>query len=127
MYQSVRIPICGPSSTGRYLCFDLVSGYMGFVLGGNDRNPTVTEAYRLVHLGFLSLSRCTDRYDTPRISIITKASDGIKLFSNLQDLADTILDEDGSEHDQNGRWPFHHFVEQLVHDIFDPSNCPSSS
>lgn len=54
-------------------------------------------------------------------------SDSIKSFSNLQDLADTILDEDSSEHDQNGRWPFHHYVEQLVHDIFDPSNCPSSS
>ncbi|KAJ8513513.1 hypothetical protein OPV22_003947 [Ensete ventricosum] len=55
----------------------------------------------------------------PQNSLNSKGTWSDTSFSN-KDLADTILDEDGSEHDQNGRWPFHHFVEQLVHDIFDP-------
>ncbi|XP_028801250.1 TATA-binding protein-associated factor BTAF1 isoform X1 [Neltuma alba] len=29
-------------------------------------------------------------------------------------------DEDGSDHDGDGRWPFHIFVEQLIIDMFDP-------
>ncbi|XP_072972272.1 TATA-binding protein-associated factor BTAF1 isoform X2 [Typha angustifolia] len=37
-----------------------------------------------------------------------------------KDLADAITDEDNSEYDDNGRWPFRQFVEQLIHDMFDP-------
>ncbi|XP_060973663.1 TATA-binding protein-associated factor BTAF1 isoform X1 [Cannabis sativa] len=29
-------------------------------------------------------------------------------------------DEDGSDHDKDGLWPFHSFVEQLLLDMFDP-------
>lgn len=29
-------------------------------------------------------------------------------------------DEDGFEHDGDGRWPFRSFVEQLILDMFDP-------
>ncbi|CAN1186873.1 TATA-binding protein-associated factor BTAF1 [Linum perenne] len=29
-------------------------------------------------------------------------------------------DDDGFEHDRDGRWPFHTFVEQLILDMFDP-------
>lgn len=29
-------------------------------------------------------------------------------------------DEDGLEHDGDGQWPFHTFVEQLIIDMFDP-------
>ncbi|XP_058072193.1 TATA-binding protein-associated factor BTAF1 [Magnolia sinica] len=35
-------------------------------------------------------------------------------------LTDAFVDEESSEHDGNGRWPFRHFVEQLIHDMFDP-------
>jgi len=31
-------------------------------------------------------------------------------------------DEDGIEHDGDGQWPFHTFVEQLIIDMFDPGN-----
>ncbi|CAL9077601.1 TATA-binding protein-associated factor BTAF1 isoform X2 [Musa acuminata AAA Group] len=55
----------------------------------------------------------------PQNSLNSKGTWSDTSFSN-KDLADTILDEDSSENDQNGRWPFHHYVEQLVHDIFDP-------
>jgi TATA-binding protein-associated factor len=29
-------------------------------------------------------------------------------------------EEDNLEHDGDGRWPFHGFVEQLIVDMFDP-------
>lgn len=29
-------------------------------------------------------------------------------------------DEENFEHDGDGRWPFHSFVEQLILDMFDP-------
>lgn len=37
-----------------------------------------------------------------------------------KDSTDSLVDEDNSEHDENGKWPFQQFVEQLVHDMFDP-------
>lgn len=33
---------------------------------------------------------------------------------------DPIVDEDNYDHDGDGRWPFHSFVEQLLLDMFDP-------
>lgn len=39
---------------------------------------------------------------------------------NKKDVLDVAEDEDNLDHDENGRWPFRHFVEQLLHDIFDP-------
>ncbi|KAI3756166.1 hypothetical protein L1987_55982 [Smallanthus sonchifolius] len=33
---------------------------------------------------------------------------------------DAIPDEDTSEHEKDGTWPFHNIVEQLILDIFDP-------
>ncbi|XVF56738.1 hypothetical protein PTKIN_Ptkin06aG0144500 [Pterospermum kingtungense] len=33
---------------------------------------------------------------------------------------DTVADEDSSDHDGDGRWPFRSFVEQLILDMFDP-------
>ncbi|XP_020215379.1 TATA-binding protein-associated factor BTAF1-like [Cajanus cajan] len=33
---------------------------------------------------------------------------------------DVNHDEDGFEHDGDGQWPFHAFVEQLIIDMFDP-------
>ncbi|KAK7312063.1 hypothetical protein VNO77_35609 [Canavalia gladiata] len=33
---------------------------------------------------------------------------------------DVSHDEDGFEHDGDGQWPFHTFVEQLIIDMFDP-------
>lgn len=33
---------------------------------------------------------------------------------------DTIPDEESSEHEKDGTWPFHNIVEQLILDIFDP-------
>lgn len=32
---------------------------------------------------------------------------------------DVSNDEDGFEHDGDGQWPFHTFVEQLIIDMFD--------
>ncbi|XP_008796296.2 TATA-binding protein-associated factor BTAF1 [Phoenix dactylifera] len=37
-----------------------------------------------------------------------------------KDSTDSPVDEDNSEHDENGKWPFQQFVDQLVHDMFDP-------
>lgn len=34
--------------------------------------------------------------------------------------ADAVLDEDSSEHEGDGLWPFRSFVEQLILDMFDP-------
>ncbi|GMQ02497.1 hypothetical protein CsSME_00048698 [Camellia sinensis var. sinensis] len=34
--------------------------------------------------------------------------------------SDPIPDEDNFEHDGDGGWPFHNFVEQLIVDMFDP-------
>lgn len=36
------------------------------------------------------------------------------------DTFDTAVDEDNLEYSENGRWPFQQFVEQLIHDMFDP-------
>ncbi|KAK6243614.1 hypothetical protein QUC31_010023 [Theobroma cacao] len=33
---------------------------------------------------------------------------------------DAVTDEDSSDHDGDGRWPFRSFVEQLIVDMFDP-------
>ncbi|TYH92599.1 hypothetical protein ES332_A13G193200v1 [Gossypium tomentosum] len=33
---------------------------------------------------------------------------------------DAVTDEDSSDHDGDGRWPFRSFVEQLILDMFDP-------
>jgi len=33
---------------------------------------------------------------------------------------DVNHDDDGFEHDGDGQWPFHTFVEQLIIDMFDP-------
>lgn len=38
------------------------------------------------------------------------------LLSQVESVDDDNLDQDGS-----GRWPFYQFVEQLIHDMFDPS------
>ena len=48
---------------------------------------------------------------------------GFNFLSSLQMqlFSDPILDEDGFEHDGEGGWPFHNFVEQLIIDMFDPS------
>ncbi|XP_057544192.1 TATA-binding protein-associated factor BTAF1 [Amaranthus tricolor] len=35
-------------------------------------------------------------------------------------LVDSATDEDGVEHEGDGHWPFHGFVEQLLVDMFDP-------
>uniref|UniRef100_A0A2P2MP00 TATA-binding protein-associated factor BTAF1 isoform X1 n=1 Tax=Rhizophora mucronata TaxID=61149 RepID=A0A2P2MP00_RHIMU len=48
---------------------------------------------------------------TPRVSNTNSFS-----FSKLQ----VAADEDSFEHDEDGRWPFHGFVEQLILDMFDP-------
>ncbi|XP_028062054.1 TATA-binding protein-associated factor BTAF1-like [Camellia sinensis] len=38
----------------------------------------------------------------------------------MQPFSDPIPDEDNFEHDGDGGWPFHNFVEQLIVDMFDP-------
>ena len=45
----------------------------------------------------------------------------------LQVFTDSIYEDDTFEHDGDGSWPFHHFVEQLIHDMFDPSKSLSLS
>ncbi|CAL5434732.1 unnamed protein product [Camellia sinensis] len=41
-------------------------------------------------------------------------------LSMMQPFSDPIPDEDNFEHDGDGGWPFHNFVEQLIVDMFDP-------
>ncbi|XP_062180641.1 TATA-binding protein-associated factor BTAF1-like [Phragmites australis] len=36
------------------------------------------------------------------------------------DAFDATVDEDNLEYSENGRWPFQQFVDQLIHDMFDP-------
>ncbi|XP_062232323.1 TATA-binding protein-associated factor BTAF1-like isoform X2 [Phragmites australis] len=36
------------------------------------------------------------------------------------DAFDATVDEDNLEYSENGRWPFEQFVDQLIHDMFDP-------
>ncbi|KAF2288111.1 hypothetical protein GH714_004452 [Hevea brasiliensis] len=48
-------------------------------------------------------------------STIPKASNQDSFNSNKVD-----ADEDGFEHDGDGRWPFRGFVEQIILDMFDP-------
>ncbi|XP_052171300.1 TATA-binding protein-associated factor BTAF1 [Diospyros lotus] len=40
--------------------------------------------------------------------------------SSSKPFSDPIVDEDSFEHDGDGTWPFHSFVEQLIVDMFDP-------
>lgn len=42
------------------------------------------------------------------------------LLFSLQVVNDAIVDEDNIEPDGDGSWPFQHFVEQLILDMFDP-------
>lgn len=42
-------------------------------------------------------------------------------FPLFQDAFDAVADEDYMEYSENGRWPFQQFVDQLIHDMFDPS------
>ena len=44
----------------------------------------------------------------------------------MQLFLDPILDEDSFEHDGEGGWPFHNFVEQLIIDMFDPGKLDYS-
>ncbi|XP_008219029.1 PREDICTED: TATA-binding protein-associated factor BTAF1 [Prunus mume] len=41
-------------------------------------------------------------------------------FGTNKEFVDFDHDEDNFEHDGDGRWPFHSFVEQLILDMFDP-------
>ncbi|KAL6618657.1 hypothetical protein ACP70R_033796 [Stipagrostis hirtigluma subsp. patula] len=36
------------------------------------------------------------------------------------DTFDAVVDDDNLEYSENGRWPFQQFVDQLIHDMFDP-------
>lgn len=36
------------------------------------------------------------------------------------DASDAVVDEDNMEYRESGRWPFQQFVDQLIHDMFDP-------
>lgn len=38
----------------------------------------------------------------------------------MQQLTDTMSDDESSENDGDGGWPFRSFVEQLLIDMFDP-------
>lgn len=38
----------------------------------------------------------------------------------MQQLTDTISDEESFENDGDGYWPFQSYVEQLLIDMFDP-------
>lgn len=31
-----------------------------------------------------------------------------------------MVEEESAECEESGRWPFQHYVDQLIHDIFDP-------
>lgn len=45
----------------------------------------------------------------------------LKFFAIISGFLQTdSFDEDNLEHDGDGRWPFHSFVEQLILDMFDP-------
>jgi len=43
-----------------------------------------------------------------------------RLIKHLQDIVEAVEDEDNMEHEGSGRWPYRRFVEQLLHDMFDP-------
>ncbi|PKA51093.1 putative chromatin-remodeling complex ATPase chain [Apostasia shenzhenica] len=47
------------------------------------------------------------------------ASRGAEDQTKNTDLVDIVVDEDHNEHDEGGKWPFQHFVEQLIYDMFD--------
>lgn len=54
---------------------------------------------------------------TPKMQSST-AADGLGGASKM--CVDSTTDEDGFEHEGDGVWPFHGFVEQLIIDMFDP-------
>nr|BAD25208.1 putative SNF2 domain-containing protein [Oryza sativa Japonica Group] len=52
--------------------------------------------------------------------VVPKSSGPSNGASSDQDTVDAITDEDNLEYSENGRWPFQQFVDQLIHDMFDP-------
>lgn len=42
----------------------------------------------------------------------------------VQLVVDVVLDDDNQAADNDGEWPFGPFVEQLIHDMFDPGLLP---
>ncbi|KAJ7964144.1 TATA-binding protein-associated factor BTAF1 [Quillaja saponaria] len=57
---------------------------------------------------------CVQNVMTPK----EKCSDSVSYSKVYMDVSH---DEDGLEHDGEGRWPFHSFVEQLMLDMFSPA------
>ncbi|XP_006646908.1 TATA-binding protein-associated factor BTAF1 isoform X1 [Oryza brachyantha] len=52
--------------------------------------------------------------------LVPKSSGPSNGASSDQDTSDAIADEDNLEYSENGRWPFQQFVDQFIHDMFDP-------
>ncbi|KAJ4797222.1 TATA-binding protein-associated factor MOT1 [Rhynchospora pubera] len=41
--------------------------------------------------------------------------------ASSKETLDTMAEEESTQCEENGRWPFQHYVDQLIHDIFDPA------
>ncbi|KAL9268825.1 TATA-binding protein-associated factor BTAF1-like protein, partial [Drosera capensis] len=57
---------------------------------------------------------------------LAQASSSATSLNTSKVNVDAATDDDSSEHDMDGRWPFHDFVEQLLVDMFDPGECFTS-
>lgn len=94
----------------------------------------------LVYLLMWSCAACMGVYAATRASVLTCGlwllfCSGIHIvqpehslmgclvisITIFQDAFDITMDEDNPEYNENGRWPFQQFVDQLIHDMFDPS------
>ncbi|KAG9442446.1 hypothetical protein H6P81_018300 [Aristolochia fimbriata] len=63
-----------------------------------------------------------DDIETPHSqnTVTLKGTSADAQTSSNKAFTEVVADEDTLEQDGDGKWPFRHFVEQLIHDMFDP-------
>ncbi|KAK3159851.1 hypothetical protein QOZ80_1BG0051830 [Eleusine coracana subsp. coracana] len=55
----------------------------------------------------------------PKASALSNGASSEQVGAH-NDAFDATVDEDNLDYNENGRWPFQQFVDQLIHDMFDP-------
>eukprot|EP01018_Ginkgo_biloba_P007683 Gb_19667 [translate_table: standard] len=115
---------CASQSRGQQiqkLAANMVPGFFHRALSARERNLLKRKAK--VNVKDHSKGWCDDD-DTEEPASKNKTTSKPVLVEQAQkcnkNLVEAALDEDGLEQPSDGRWPFRYFVEQLLHDMFDP-------
>lgn len=101
-----------PNRNVQQFVVDMVPGY-------RPRRPSARERNLLKRKAKISSKDQTKDVSGTQELISPKSISQDSPSSNSM-FPDSIPDEESSEHEKDGTWPFHNIVEQLILDIFDP-------